>query len=48
MAYLKSTATYSDNPESAFEQLEQELAAKLQTQGEIHITKDSGLFLAIK
>lgn len=48
MAYLKSTATYSDNPESAFEQLEQELANELKTKDVIEITKDSGLFLARK
>jgi ubiquinone/menaquinone biosynthesis C-methylase UbiE len=48
MAYLKSTATYSDNPESAFAKLEHQLADELQTKGAIHITKDTGLFLARK
>jgi ubiquinone/menaquinone biosynthesis C-methylase UbiE len=48
MAYLKSTASYGENPESVFAELEQELAAKLQADGAIEITKDSGLFLARK
>ncbi|PKN92316.1 MAG: class I SAM-dependent methyltransferase [Chloroflexi bacterium HGW-Chloroflexi-6] len=48
MAYLKSSTTYGDNPESIFDKLEQELTAELQTKGAIEITKDSGLFLAIK
>jgi ubiquinone/menaquinone biosynthesis C-methylase UbiE len=48
MAYLKSTATYSDNPEAAFTKLEQKLTAELQTKGAIKITKESGLFLAVK
>jgi SAM-dependent methyltransferase len=48
MAYLKSTTSYGDNPESAFAELEQELAAKLQADGAIEVTKDSGLFLTIK
>ncbi len=48
MAYLKSTTSYGENPESVFAELEQQLAAKLQADGEIKITKDSGLFLARK
>lgn len=48
MAYLKSTTSYGHNPESAFAELEQELAAKLQADGAIEISKDSGLFLARK
>jgi SAM-dependent methyltransferase len=48
MAYLKSTTSYGENPESVFAQLEHQLADELQTKGAIDITKDSGLFLAIK
>jgi len=48
MAYIRSTSSYGSAPEALFVQLEQELTAELQAQGEIHITKDSGLFLAIK
>lgn len=48
MAYLRSTSKFGDAPEAAFAQLEDELAAELQAQGAIHITKESGLFLARK
>lgn len=48
MAYLKSTTSYGENPESAFAELEQELTAKLKADGSIEVTKDSGLFLARK
>ncbi len=48
MAYLKSTTSYGENPEAVFAKLEQELTAELQAKGAIHITKDSGLFLAHK
>jgi len=48
MAYLRSTSRVDSAPETAFAQLEQDLTAELQSKGEIHVTKDSGLFLAIK
>jgi ubiquinone/menaquinone biosynthesis C-methylase UbiE len=48
MAYLHSTSRVGDAPEAVFAKLEQELTAELQAQGTIHITKDSGLFLARK
>ena len=48
MAYLRSTTTYGDEPESAFARLEQELSNQLQAKGAIEITKDSGVFLAHK
>ncbi len=48
MAYLRSTFRAGEAPEAVFAQLEQELTAELQAQGAIHITKDSGLFLARK
>ena len=48
MAYIRSTSKFGDAPEAAFAQLEQELTAELQAKGEIFVTKDSGLFLAIK
>jgi SAM-dependent methyltransferase len=48
MAYLRSTSKFGDAPEAAFAQLEQELTAKLQAKGVIFVTKDSGLFLAVK
>lgn len=48
MAYLKSTTSYGENPESVFARLEQKLADELQTKGVIEISKDSGLFLARK
>ncbi len=48
MDYLRSTSSYGSAAEVLFTQLEQELTAELQAKGEIHITKDSGLFLARK
>lgn len=48
MAYLKSSTTYGNKPESIFAQLEQELTAELQSKGAIFITKSGGLFLARK
>jgi hypothetical protein len=48
MAYIRSTSSVGSAPETAFAQLEQELTAELLSKGEIHVTKDSGLFLAIK
>lgn len=48
MAYLRSTSSYGSAAEALFTQLEQELTAELQAKGAIHITKDSGLFLARK
>ncbi|MFZ5920622.1 MAG: class I SAM-dependent methyltransferase [Chloroflexota bacterium] len=46
IAYLKSSTSYGDKPESAFARLEQELTAELQSKGAIFVTKDAGLFLA--
>jgi ubiquinone/menaquinone biosynthesis C-methylase UbiE len=48
MAYLKSSIRVGDAPEAAFAQLESELAGELKSRGEIFVTKDSGLFLAVK
>lgn len=48
MAYLRSTSRVGAAPEAVFVQLEQKLTAELQAKGAIHITKDSGLFLARK
>lgn len=48
MAYLRSTSRVGAAPESVFAKLEQELTAEMQSKGAIHITKDSGLFLAMK
>jgi SAM-dependent methyltransferase len=48
MAYLRSTSRVGDAPEVAFAKLEQELTAELQSKGAILVTKDSGLFLAVK
>jgi ubiquinone/menaquinone biosynthesis C-methylase UbiE len=48
MTYLRSTSRFGSAPETAFAQLEQNLTAELQSQGEIHVTKDSGLFWVMK
>lgn len=48
MAYLRSSTTYGAESEAEFARLEQELMAELQSNGAIHVTKDSGLFLAMK
>lgn len=48
MTYLRSSAGIDEVPESALRALEQELADKLARKGEILVTKDSGLFLALK
>lgn len=48
MAYLRSSSSYGAAPEPVFAELEQELNSELQAKGTIHITKDSGLFLARK
>jgi ubiquinone/menaquinone biosynthesis C-methylase UbiE len=48
MAYLRSSMRAGEAPGAAFAQLEQELTSELQSKGAIHVTKDSGLFLAVK
>jgi hypothetical protein len=48
MAYLKSSIHTGDVPEAALKGLEQELDGKLQAEGAILVTKDTGLFLAVK
>jgi len=48
VAYLRSMTALSDLQEDKLEQLKRELQIKFQQQGEIFITKDSGLFEAIK
>jgi ubiquinone/menaquinone biosynthesis C-methylase UbiE len=48
MAYLKSSIRFGDAPEVAFAQLEQELLGELKSKGAILVTKDSGLFWAVK
>lgn len=47
MAYIRSTTKVGDAPEAAFAQLARELTDELQSKGVIHVTKDSGLFLAV-
>lgn len=46
MSYIRSTTAFGGQPEAVFARLEQNLLALLETDGEIYITKDSGLFLA--
>ena len=46
--YLKSSIRVGDAPETEFAKLEQELAHELLSTGAIHVTKDPGLFLAVK
>jgi ubiquinone/menaquinone biosynthesis C-methylase UbiE len=48
IAYIRSTFKASELSESALENVRQELENLLKTSGEIFITKDSGLFEAIK
>jgi ubiquinone/menaquinone biosynthesis C-methylase UbiE len=48
MAYLKSSIRTGDVPEAALKALEQELDGRLQAEGAILVTKDTGLFLAVK
>jgi len=47
-AYLRSMISFSELQEDKLEKLKQELQVKLKQQGEIFITKDSGLFEAVK
>lgn len=48
IAYLHSTIAASDLREDKLEKLKQELSLRLKQEGEIFITKDSGLFEAIQ
>jgi ubiquinone/menaquinone biosynthesis C-methylase UbiE len=48
MAYIRSSSSYGDASETAFAKLEQELAVEMQSRGALLVTKDSGLFLAVK
>lgn len=48
MAYICSSTSASGLSESAFAELRAELEGELQSKGAIHVTKDSGLFLAVK
>jgi len=48
VAYLRSMTALSDLQEDKLEQIKQALQDKLEQQGSIFITKDSGLFEAIK
>jgi len=48
MAYIFSTTKAKDIPESAFLEIRQELEDILSQKGEIIITTDAGLFLAVK
>ena len=48
MAFIQSTYKAKELSDSALTELRQELENLLKTQGEIFITKDSGLFMAVK
>ena len=48
LVYLKSSIRVGDAPEEEFAKLEQELEGELLSNGAIHVTKDPGLFLAVK
>jgi len=48
MAYIRSGFSSEDIIESEFSELQQELEAELEQKGKIFITKDSGLFQAVK
>ena len=48
VAYIRSGISFYDIKENELERLKQELQAELEQKGEIFITKDSGLFEAVK
>jgi ubiquinone/menaquinone biosynthesis C-methylase UbiE len=48
MAYIRSGISFADLKQDELEKLKQELQAELNEKGEIFISKDSGLFEAIK
>lgn len=48
MAYIFSTFRASELPESGLEDLQKELVGLLESDGEVFITKDSGMFVACK
>ena len=48
MAYIRSGISFSDLKQDELEKLKQELQAELNEKGEIFISKDSGLFEAVK